>query len=297
MPGNALAVDASHIPPPGTKPYVQFDGRLNTEFVLGAEFGETKVDSSYSRFVFEVGGPLSRVTSMGVRLRLGVRDFAFDGDGQFLDAGRSSGEPFEELFEYSMTLGARIRLLDGLDLELTGRGISRIEQGASFGSGLEGGGGLSLRGRYEDWLVLRLGLGLQSDFDSSTVHVSPVFRLRLRLHDRLWAEAGGRSGRLEYTLTERVRIDFFGGMEGARYRLEDRRDGPGGVGEGSMRLNQTDVGVATRLTLQEGLRLHLEAGVVLTQTLEIKDEDGESFDERENRDPAFRGRIALKWRF
>jgi len=41
----------------------------------------------------------------------------------------------------------------------------------------------------------------------------------------------------------------------------------------------------------------LEAGVVLTQKLEINYEDGDSFSESETRDPAFRGRIALKWRF
>jgi hypothetical protein len=255
------------------------------------------VNSSNSRFVVELGGPLSRVASLGVRFDFGVRDFAFDGDGQFIDAGKSSGEPFEELLEYSMSLGTRIRLVDGLDLELTGRGISRIEKGARFGSGLEGGGAVSFLGRYEDRVVLRLGVGLRSNFDDSSVHVSPVFRLRVRLHDRLWAETGGRGGRLEFTATDRVRIDLFGGIDGGRYRLDDRRDGPGGVGRGSVRLKQTNVGVGTRLTFWKALRVHLEAGVVLTQSIKIQDEDGDFVDERENRDPAFRGRVVLKWRF
>ncbi len=81
------------------------------------------------------------------------------------------------------------------------RGSSRIEEGATFGSGLEGGGSLSFLGRYQDWVVLRLGIGLQSNFDSSSVHLSPVFRLRMRLHERLWAETGGRNGRPELPVT------------------------------------------------------------------------------------------------
>jgi hypothetical protein len=292
-----LAADVPSIPPPGKKRYLQLSGGADTEFVLGAEYDDTKVNNSYSRFTFEIGAPLSRVVAIGARVRLGVRAFHFDGDGQFIDSGRSSGEPFDELFEYSATLGARIRLIDWLDLEVAGRGISRIEEGATFGSGLEGGGSLSFLGRYQDWLVLRLGIGLQSNFDSSSVHVSPVFRLRMRLHERLWAETGGRNGRLEFTVTDRVRIDLFGGIQGGRYRLEDRRDGPGGVGEGALSLRQADVGLATRIELWERLRVLFEAGVVLSQSIEFEDEDGDSIDERETREPAFRGRIALKWQF
>jgi hypothetical protein len=292
-----LAVDIPEIPPPGAKNYVQFAASADSEFVLGTEYSDTKANNSHSRFTFAAGAPLSRVVSIGGRVRFGVRDFHFDGDGQFLDAGRSSGEPFDELFEYSAALGTRIRLIEGLDLEVAGRVISRIEQGATFGSGLEGGGSIAFLGRYQDWVVLRLGVGLLSNFDSSNVQVSPAFRLRVRLHERVWAETGGRNGRLEFDATERVRIDLFGGEEGGRYRLEDRRDGPNGVGEGSVRLKQTDVGLATRIEIWPRLRVLLEAGVVLTQKLEIRDEDGDSFDERETRDPAFRGRIALNWRF
>ncbi len=52
-----------------------------------------------------------------------------------------------------------------------------------------------------------------------------------------------------------------------------------------------------KIRLRNRLRILVEAGVVLTQTLEIKNKDGNSFDERENRDPAFRGRIAVELRF
>jgi len=292
-----LAADVPSIPPPGRKRYLQLSGAADTEFVLGAEYDNTKVNNSHSRFTFEMGAPLSRVVAIGARVRFGVRAFHFDGDGQFIDSGRSSGEPFDELFEYSATLGARIRLIDWLDLEVAGRGISRIEEGATFGSGLEGGGSLSFLGRYQDWVVLRLGVGLQSNFEGSSVKVSPVFRLRMRLHERLWAETGGRNGRLEWTMTDRVRIDLFGGIQGGRYRLEDRHDGPGGVGEGTLRLRQADVGLATRIELWKTLRVLFEAGVVLSQSLEFEDEDGDSIDKRETREPAFRGRIALKWQF
>jgi hypothetical protein len=94
-----------------------------------------------------------------------------------------------------------------------------------------------------------------------------------------------------------VRIDLFGGVEGSRFRLKDRRDGPNGVGRGSLGIRNTDVGLGTRIDVLERLRLIVEAGVVLTQTLEIRDEDGDTFDERETREPAFRGSVALKWRF
>ena len=100
----------------------------------------------------------------------------------------------------------------------------------------------------------------------------------------------------EFDATDRVRIDLFGGEEGGRYRLEDRRDGPNGVGEGSVRLKQTDVGLATRIEIWHRLRILLEAGVVLTPPLEIRDEDGDSFDERETRDPAFPACLAFQVR-
>jgi hypothetical protein len=142
-----LAADVPSIPPPGRKRYLQLSSGVDTEFVLGSEYDDTKVNNSYSRFTFEMGSPLSTVLSIGGRVRIGVRAFHFDGDGQFIDSGRSSGEPFDELFEYSATLGARLRLIEWLDLELAGRGISRIEEGATFDSGLEGGGSLSFLGR------------------------------------------------------------------------------------------------------------------------------------------------------
>ena len=94
-----------------------------------------------------------------------------------------------------------------------------------------------------------------------------------------------------------ARIDLFGGIQGGRYRLEDRHDGPGGVGEGALSLRQADVGLATRIELWKRLRVLFEAGVVLSQSIEFEDEDGDSIDERETREPAFRGRIALKWQF
>jgi len=292
-----LPVDVPRIPAPGKKSYVQIDAALDTSFVAGSEYGDTKVTDTYSRLSFEVGAPLSRVVAIGAQARLGVRNFHFDGDGQFIDSGKSSGEPFDDLFEYSLSLGTRIRLIEGLDMEIAGRAISRVEEGARFASGLEGGGSVSLLGRYKKWIVLRLGVSLQSKFDDSNVSVSPVFRLRVRLHERVWAETGGRNGRLEFTVNDRVRVDLFGGVEGGRYRLEDRRDGPNGVGKGSIQIDRTDVGLATRVKLWKRLRILVEGGVVLTQTLEIKDSDGNDFDERETREPAFRGRVALKWRF
>lgn len=290
-------VDIPPIPPPSKKGDVQINGTADTVFILGTEYGNTKANSNYSRLALAVGAPLSKVVAIGGQVRFGVRDYFFDGDGQFIDAGQNSGEPFDELFEYSATLGTRIRLIDGLDLEVAGRVISRIEEGATFESGLGGGGSLSFLGRYQDWVVLRLGVALQSNFDRSNVNASPVFRLRLRLHEALWAETSGRNGRFEFDVTDRVRIDLFGGVEGGRYRLEDRHDGPNGVGEGSVQLEQTEIGLGTRLIIFKRLRVLVEAGVVLTQTMEINDEDGNSFDERETREPAFLGRIALRWRF
>ena len=290
-------VDIPPIPPPSKESYLQIDGTVDTVLILGTEYGNTKANNSYSRLALAAGGPLSRVVAIGGQVRFGVRDYFFDGDGQFIDAGKNSGEPFDELFDYSATLGTRIRLIDGLDLEVAGRMISRIEEGADFESGLGGGGSLSFLGRYQDWVVLRLGVALQSNFDRSNVNASPVFRLRLRLHERLWAETSGRNGHLEFDVTNRVRIDLFGGIEGGRYRLKDRHDGPNGVGEGSVQLEQAEIGLGTRLRIFKRLRILVEAGVVLTQTMEINDEDGNSFDERETREPAFLGRIALRWRF
>jgi hypothetical protein len=287
----------SLIPPPRKGDYVRFDAALDTAFVVGSEFGDTEVSEARSRVTLEAGAPLSKFVAVGVRARFGVLGTQFDGDGQFLQAGRPGSEPFDELLTSSIAIGSRIRLIEGLDMEMVALGISRIEVGARFASGLEGAGSVSLLGQYRDRIVLRLGVGVRSNFDDSEAHVSPVFRLRVRLHERLWAETGGRNGRLEFTASEAVRIDLFGGVDGDRYRLENRRDGPDGVGQGSLRIRRTGLGLGTRIDLLKELRLVVEAGVVLTQTLEIRDEDGDTFDKRETREPAFRGRVALKWRF
>jgi hypothetical protein len=292
-----LPVDVPTIPPPGKDTYLQVEVGANTAFILGTEFGDTNTTSSYSRASFSVGAPLSRIVAVGARLQVGFRDYQFDGDGQFIDAGRSSGEPFDELFDYSATLGTRLRLFEGLDLELAGRAISRIEQGASFQSGFEGGGSISFLGRYQDWVVLRLGVGVQSRYSNSSVKVGPIVRLRVQLLENLWAETGGRNGRLEYTVNKHLRFDLFGGIEGSSYRLDDRNDGPDGVGKGSVRFEQSNVGVATRIKILKRLRLIVETGVALTQKIEIRDDDGNSVDESETREPAFSGRVALRWEF
>ncbi len=285
------------VPPPSKTRYIQMGADLDTSFVVGSEFGDTKVDDSRTRLTFSLGAPLSRTVAVGLKARFAVHSMRFDGDGQFLAAGRPGSEPFDDLMEPSLAIGSRIQLIDGLEMEIAARAISRIEEGARFGGGLEGGGTLTLLGKYRDWVVLRLGVGVSSRFDDSEAHVSPVLRLRVRLHERLWAETGGRSGRLEFDLTDRVRIDLFGGVGGGRYRLEDRRDGPAGVGRGSIRFQRADIGLGTRIDVFESLRLIVEAGAVLSQTLEIQNENGDEFDKTETREPAFRGRIAFKWRF
>jgi len=292
-----VPVDVPRIPPPGKKSYVQLDAAVDTVFVVGSEFSDTTVNDTDTRLTFEVGAPLSKVIAIGARARIGIRDFHFDGDGQFLDAGQKTGGPFDTLYEPSVTLGFRIKLVEWLDMEIAGRAVSRIEEGARLESGLEGGGSVSFLARYKDRVLLRLGVALGSRFNNTEVNFSPVFRLRVRLHERVWAETSGRGGRLEFTASDRVRIDLFGGIDGGRYRLEDRRDGPGGVGRGSIRLKRSDVGIGTRIKLRKGLKLILEAGAILTQTLEVRDNDGDLFDETETREPAFRGRVSLKWRF
>ena len=290
-------VELPRIPIPGIERNVRLEAALDTGFVVGSEYSNTTVNDTNSRFTFDAGTPLSHLVAVGVRARTGVRAFHFDGDGQFLDAGKNTGEPFDELFQHSITLGTRIGLTEWLELTIAGRGIARHEEGARFSKALEGGGSVSFQGRYRDWMRLRLGVAVGSRFSDSKVQVGPVFRLRVRLHPRVWAETSGRKGRIEFTVNERIRIDLFGGNDGSRYRLKDRRDGSGGVGQGSLRLKRTNVGIGTRLQLTKGLRILLEAGAVLTQTLEILDEDDNSFDERSTREPAFQGRVALKWKF
>ncbi len=212
------------------------------------------------------------------------------GSSAFIDLGGAADDPFDPLIDSALRLGGRVDLGRGFASSLTAGLSARHEVGARFVNALIVGAGLALEYRRADWLRLRVGVGLSGDLDANQLEPSPVFRLRLRPHERVWLETDATSGKIEWQVSSRRQLHVYGGVDQRRYRLDDRR---GAIGSGSLEFRTAEVGVGLRQRAGRRLRIEAEAAIVLEQRIAVLNRRGGTIDDRESRDPSALVRISI----
>ncbi len=275
-----------------SSPWIRF--RLGGNVIPDADFGSADVTSTRVAASVKLLIPASERLAFRAVVRSGAAFYDFDGDKRFLDTGRTSGDPFDELIETVFSVGGRYRVND--TWAVLGRSFltSRHEEGASFGSGIQGGGMVGAVFNWRDRINVIAGVGLGSRMTKGGVRISPVLQGTWRINDRLKLVVDGLQGRLTGKINEGFRLSAFGGVESKRYRLEDRE---GAIGKGSIRDRRKLVGVRGDWRMSSHWRLRTELATILDQELKVEDSDGDKFDTSHSDGLGFIGSLRMEYRF
>jgi hypothetical protein len=277
-----------------SSPWIRF--RLDGDIIPDADFGSADVTSTRVKGTVKLLIPASDQLAFRVTIRSGAAFYDFDGDKQFLDTGRSSGDPFDDLIETVFSIETGYQLND--TWALLGRSFlnSRHEDDASFGSGIRGGGMVGASYHWQDRLRLIAGAGVGSRLAEGGVKIAPVFQVKWKINDRFELVADGlqREGQLNAKITEAFRLSAFGGIKGKSYRLEDRG---GAIGKGIVRDQRKFVGLRGEWRITPRWRVRTDLGSILDQELKIEDDDGGSVDETHSDGLAFFSSLRVEYRF
>lgn len=260
---------------------------------FGAQFDDSELDWLRTGLALEGGIPIGGPDQgIAVTLSSAVVNPIVDGSTSFLQVPGSDDDPFDPMLDSTLGIGGRFEIGRGFNGELNAGLSARHEIGAEFESALIAGGSFAVGYRYSNWLRLKVGVGLGTSIDRAKLTASPVFRLRLRPMPGVWLETDGTSGRIEWEVYPDFEVSLFGGIDSKRYRLAKR--GPI-VEAGSLELEKSEVGAGVRTRIGRYLRVRVQAAVVLGQHLTLLDEDRDTIDARDTREPSGALRVSIEW--
>ncbi len=259
---------------------------FGSQGMIEGDFGDADVSWVRSGGSLSVAVPLSKSFVLVPRISGQIVNFSFDGDKSFLDAGQSGGDPFDDLLGFSFRLDGRYRVaehwavLGGVSL------ASSYEDGASFSDGSRFGGVIGGSYRPSRDFNVMLGVGVREKMTRDSISIAPVFQVYWRPKPWLELETEGMGLRATARLNPEVRLFTFGGIRSERHRLDDRKDGPNGVGKGSLRDRRVQAGMGVEWRAHQRVRFEFDAGVIAYQQLRVIDEDNDTFDTEKMDDPA-----------
>ncbi|MBW2243303.1 MAG: hypothetical protein JRH01_15050 [Deltaproteobacteria bacterium] len=253
--------------------------RLFSRGMLDGDFGSADVD--WVRFEGRVSLPLpvSEKLVLSPTISGGGTSYDFDGNRGFLNAGQNPGsDPFDDLYNIQIRLGGRYLYDD--DWAAVGAiwVSSQYEDGADFADAVRPGGSIGVSHQFFEGFTLIGGVGISEKFDGG-VSVAPFIQGSWKVNDWLKVETEGLGLEATAKVSDSLRVSLFGGVNSTRYLLDDRNDGPGGVGEGWIRDRRLPVGVGVEWRITKRFRLHFDVGAMLDQELKVIDEDDDTFDD------------------
>lgn len=273
-------------------------------FVIDSDFGNSEVDTFISGLQATVAIPLSE--NLGVRLSNVVEAeyFDFEDRNQLLYTGKPQGAPFDPLISHRMRFD--LRYLFGQSWLVGGGGFlqSRVENGASYGSGVTGGGGVVVGKKLWGRLSIVLGVGVSSRLDEDTPGISPIFQLRWKVTDATEIRSEGLGARVLHRVSPTLKLDLAGRFEGHRYRLDNRKgptdpDDPtsGAVGKGSLRDRRFHVTTGAIWSFAQEWRFRGAVGLVAYHQYTSADHNGKKVDSTTANGPAFGCVFEIRYRF
>ncbi|HEB88444.1 MAG TPA: hypothetical protein ENI85_02645 [Deltaproteobacteria bacterium] len=268
--------------------------RAMEEVETGARYDDTNLDWVWTGLSIQGALPLPDPRrGLAVSFSTRVLTPIVRGSTRFVDLPGSPDDPFDPMLDSALRVGGHIGFGRGFGLALGAGLAARHEIGADLKSALAVGGSIALEYRREDWLRVRLGVGMGTGIDRARLAASPVFRMRIRPRPDLWLEVGASGGRIEWAISPRLELSLFGGIDSRRYRLDERG---GRLGAGSIEIEKSEVGMGIRARVGRTLRVRGETAVVLGRRISILDEDRRSVDARDTREPSVALRIFIEWR-
>jgi hypothetical protein len=258
------------------------------------DFG-TDVVTFRSTVRAEMRFPIAKNFGGALSARFGVTNTDFSGSNGFLNTGRTSGDPWDELYDFSLRLRTRYIINDTWGLVFAGTMISRWEDGASFGDGQKQGGAVGVTYDLGDRLSLVAGVSVDSRIVGGGVKVNPFGAISYQINDVHSLKSHGLGLLLRSRWNEAITTYFYGTIRGRRWRLDDRNDGV--VDKGSLRDRKVPIGVGVRWKFGDGWRLRADLAVIVYRQLKVTDDDDDKVDTKTADAPGVFGSLELQYRF
>jgi len=259
------------------------------------EFKDTDVTSFRTTATGEIRFPITKKFLASVSTRAGVTVTDFSGDNRFIYAGSNSGDPWDELHEFSLRIRTQYLIDDRWGVMLAAWMVSRWEDGATITDGMKGSGATAITYRLGDRISIAAGVAVSSRIVGKSPAVNPFGFASWKIDDRHTLSTSGLGLRLKSKWTDSVSTFVSAKYKGRRWRLDERDDGI--VNRGSLRDRRVPIGVGVQWKFLKGWRLRADLGLVAYRLFKVTNEENDSVDTVTADAPGVFGSFLLQRRF
>ena len=264
------------------------------EEIEWGEFKDTDVTNFRTTATGEVRFPITKKFFGAISTHGGITDTRFSGD-TFIESGKSSGDPWNDLYEFSLRFRSQYLINDRWGVMLASWMVSRYEDGAKFEDGLKGAGATAVTYNFGDKFNIALGVAVASKIVGNGVSVNPFGQFSWKIDERHTFSTSGLGLQLRSRWNKSITTHIYAKFKGRRWRLDDRNDGL--VNRGSLRDRRVPIGVGLQWKFLKGWRLRGDLGLIAYRQLKTTDDDGDSFDTVTSDAPGVFGSLLLQTRF
>jgi len=265
------------------------------EEIEWGEFKDTDVTNFRTTATGEIRFPITKNFFGAISTHAGITNTNFSGD-TFIESGKSSGDPWNDLYEFSLRFRSQYVINDRWGLMLASWMVSRFEDGANFEDGVKGAGATAVTYNFGDKFSIAAGVAVSSKIVGNGVSVNPFGQFSWKIDERHTFSTSGLGLRLRSKWNQSITTHIYAKYKGRRWRLDDHNDGLG-VNRGSLRDRKVPIGVGLRWKFLKGWRLRGDLGLVVYRQLKTTDDDGDSFDTVTSNAPGVFGILLLQRRF
>lgn len=268
--------------------------RLSEEMVVRQPYRGAEIDSFELGFRAQVAFPVTDSLALRLSGRMEATLFDFHGDRDFLDTGRPSGDPFDELLSNGFVLEGRYALREDWAFISGGSYESSWERGARYADGIDLAGFFGVAHIFRDTVSILAAARVSGSPGDSGVSWSPIVRIGWRVTEDLEIESQELGLRVAARVHPRLTIFLSGRRAGNSYALEDRG---GSLGKATLRSRSVPVILGASWRISKRWRLRGNVGAIAYQKYVVRDRDGDTVDKARSDGPAFTGRAHLEYRF
>jgi hypothetical protein len=264
------------------------------EEIEWGEFKGTDVTNFRTTATGEIRFPITKKYFGAISMHGGITNTNFSGN-TFIESGKSSGDPWNDLYEFSLRFRSQYLINERWGFMLASWMVSRYEDGAKFDDGLKGAGAAAVTYRFGDKFSIVAGAAVASKIVGNGVSVNPFGQFSWKIDERHTFSTSGLGLRLRSKWNKSVSTYFYAKYKGRRWRLDDRNDGV--VNRGSLRDRRVPIGVGLQWKFLKGWRLRGDLGLIAYRQLKTTDDDGDSFDTVTSDVPGVFGSLLVQRRF
>ena len=264
------------------------------EEIEWGEFKNTDVTNFRTTATGEVRFPITKKYFAAISTHVGITNTRFSGK-TFIQTGKSSGDPWNDLHEFSLRFRSQYLINDSWGFMLASWMTSRYENGASFQDGMKGAGAAAVTYRFGDKFNVVAGLSVASRIVGGGVSVNPFGYFAWNINERHTLSTSGPGLRLRSKWNDTMTTYIYAKYKGRRWRLDDRDDGV--VNRGSLRDRRVPIGVGVRWKFMEGWRLRGDFGLIAYRQMKTTNDDDDSIDTVSSDAPGVFGSLLVQRRF